>query len=77
MPVKVYLKEARVRFTQQRQGSVMAAGNMPETDLLHLFGPLWWVAERHEYTVGQNSTHDDHAEQCEKAKVKEKARNSA
>lgn len=55
----------------------MAAGNMRTTDLLHLFGPLWRVAERHEYTVGQNRTHDDHAEQCEKAKVKEKAYNSA
>lgn len=55
----------------------MAAGNMRTTDLLHLFGPLWRVAERHEYTVGQNRTHDDHAEQCEKAKVKEKACNSA
>lgn len=55
----------------------MAAGNMRETNLLHLFGPLWWVAEGHEYTVGQNGTHDDHAEQRAKAKVKEKTLNSA
>lgn len=55
----------------------MAAGNMRETDLLHLLGPLWRVAEGHEYTVGQNRTHDDHAEQREKVKVKEKACNSA
>lgn len=30
--------------------------------LLYLFGPLWGITKRHEYTVGQNGTHDDHAE---------------
>lgn len=40
--------------------------------LLYLFGPLWRVAECHEYTVGQNRTHDDHAEQREKAGIKER-----
>lgn len=39
--------------------------------LLYLFGPLWGVTKCHEYTVGQNRTHDDHAEQREEAEVKE------
>ena len=29
---------------------------------LYLLGPFWRVAEGHEYTVGQNGAHDDHAE---------------
>lgn len=29
---------------------------------LYLFGPLWGVTKCHENTVGQNRTHDDHAE---------------
>lgn len=70
--MKVYLRETRVRFTQQRRGRVTAAGKVRETDLLHLFGPLWGVAEGHEYAVGQNGAHDDHAEQRETAEVKEK-----
>lgn len=40
--------------------------------LLYLFGPLRGVTECHEYTVGQNGTHDDHAEQREeRQRVKE------
>lgn len=30
--------------------------------LLYLFVPFWRVTKSHEYTVGQNGTHDDHAE---------------
>lgn len=30
--------------------------------LLNLFGPLRRITKGHEYTVGQNSTHNDHAE---------------
>lgn len=33
-----------------------------EVDLLYLLGPLRGIAECHEYAVGQNRTHDDHAE---------------
>lgn len=72
--MKVYLKETKV---SKDRDVWWLQENMRETDLLHLFGPLWRVAERHEYTVGQNRTHDDHAEQCEKAEVKEKEWNSA
>lgn len=39
---------------------------------LYLFGPLWRFTKCHEYTVGQNRTHDDHAEQCGETEVKEK-----
>lgn len=40
--------------------------------LLYLFGPLRGVTECHEYTVGQNGAHDDHAEErAERQGVKE------
>lgn len=58
--MKVYLGETRVSPHAAHTG---AAGKDVETDLLYLLGPLWRVAEGHEYTVGQNRTHDDHAEQ--------------
>lgn len=32
--------------------------------LLHILGPLGWVTKGHEHTVGQDSAHDDHAEDC-------------
>lgn len=38
--------------------------------LLYLFWPLRGITKGHEYTVGQNSTHNDHAEKSE-APVKE------
>lgn len=38
--------------------------------LLYLFGPFWRVTKSHEYTVGQNRTHNDHAEPCGKRGVK-------
>lgn len=45
--------------------------------LLYLFGPLRGVTEGHEYTVGQNGAHDDHAEQREqRQRVKENLGNS-
>lgn len=40
--------------------------------LLYLFWPLRRIAKGHEYTVGQNSTHNDHAEKSEEH-VKENA----
>lgn len=33
--------------------------------LLYLFWPLGRITKGHEYTVGQNSTHNDHAEKSE------------
>lgn len=30
--------------------------------LLYVFGPLGRITKGHEYTVGQNCTHNDHAE---------------
>lgn len=38
--------------------------------LLYLFWPLGGITKGHEYTVGQNSTHNDHAEKSEQ-QVKE------
>lgn len=38
--------------------------------LLYLFWPLGRITKGHEYTVGQNSTHNDHAEKSE-GQVKE------
>lgn len=38
--------------------------------LLYLFWPLGRITKGHEYTVGQNSTHNDHAEKSEE-QVKE------
>lgn len=38
--------------------------------LLYLFWPFGGITEGHEYTVGQNSTHNDHAEKS-KELVKE------
>ena len=34
-------------------------------DLLHILGPVRGLAQGHEPTVGQDSEHDNHAEQCE------------
>ena len=34
-------------------------------DLLHILGPVWGLAQGHKPTVGQDSEHDNHAEQCE------------
>lgn len=39
-----------------------------------MFGPLGRIAKGHEYTVGQNSTHNDHAEKSEEL-VKENMEN--
>lgn len=32
--------------------------------LLHILGPFGRVTKSHEYTVGQDGAHDDHAEDC-------------
>lgn len=48
--------------------------NILKEYLLYLFGPLGRIAKGHEYTVGQNSTHNDHAEKSEEL-VKENMEN--
>lgn len=45
-------------------------GNIKNVYLLYLFWPLRRITKGHEYTVGQNSTHNDHAEKSEEG-VKE------
>lgn len=39
--------------------------NILNVYLLYLFWPLGRITKGHEYTVGQNSTHNDHAEKSE------------
>lgn len=39
--------------------------NILNVYLLYLFWPLGGITKGHEYTVGQNSTHNDHAEKSE------------
>lgn len=46
--------------------------NILKVYLLYLFWPLRRITKGHEYTVGQNSTHNDHAEKSEE-QVKESA----
>lgn len=43
--------------------------------LLYLLWPLGRITKGHEYTVGQNSTHNDHAEKSEE-RVKENMENN-
>jgi len=39
--------------------------------LLHILRPFRWVTKSHEYTVGQNSAHNDHAKYCRaKSRIK-------
>jgi len=44
---------------------VMCWVNILKVYLLNLFWPLGRITKRHEYTVCQNSTHNDHAEKSE------------
>lgn len=55
-------RENTVKWWQLHKTRVWWLRRRRDVYLLYLFGPLWGVTKCHEYTVGQNRTHDDHAE---------------